>query len=288
MRQHGAWFSMAPAALCASRAFAGLIGCLRFLAMRCSEVIARLGLARTPGRPGASCAVPAARPARTPSGSCGRSTAHARRAVSRAWGACGRNRAGRGWWGRGVLWASSCFCGGHLAGLPARKQGPIVRPHVGRVAPEGLLQLVGDPMCELLRGGEHLEDLSAALDRHDPPLGLREGRARSNVLDAAADGVSPAAAASRMRTLPKYSSRPVCWQAGHTTHVTRANKASLTAWSRRHVRRENSAPQRLHIAASPGRPALASTGRTFSLRVPRRLRLRMRPLPLSIPPTPRL
>jgi len=81
------------------------------------------------------------------------------------------------------------LCGGRLAGLPARKQGPIVRPYVRRAAPEGLLQLVDDPVRELLRGGEHLEDVPAALDRHDLPLGLREARARCNVLDAPADGV---------------------------------------------------------------------------------------------------
>jgi hypothetical protein len=81
------------------------------------------------------------------------------------------------------------LCGGRLAGLPARKQGPIVRPYVRRVPSEGLLQLVDDPVRELLRGGEHLEDVSAALDRHDLPLGLREARARCDVLDAPADGV---------------------------------------------------------------------------------------------------
>jgi hypothetical protein len=48
---------------------------------------------------------------------------------------------------------------------------------------------VDDPVRELLRGGEHLEDVPAALDRHDLPLGLREARARCNVLDAPADGV---------------------------------------------------------------------------------------------------
>jgi hypothetical protein len=45
------------------------------------------------------------------------------------------------------------------------------------------------------------------------------------------------------------------------------------------------APQRSQIAPSRGRPALASTGCTCALRVPRRSRLRMRPLPSSIPPT---
>src|SRR5206468_8158332 len=69
------------------------------------------------------------------------------------------------------------------------KQGPIVRPYVRRAAPEGLLQLVDDPVRELLRGGEHLEDVPAALDRHDLPLGLREARVRCNVPDAPADGV---------------------------------------------------------------------------------------------------
>src|SRR4029077_13996248 len=93
-----------------------------------------------------------------------------------------------GWCGRGVLWAFSWLCAEHLAGLPARKQGPIVRPYVRRAAPEGLLQLVDDPVRELLRGGEHLEDVPAALDRHDLPLGLREARARCNVPDAPADG----------------------------------------------------------------------------------------------------
>jgi hypothetical protein len=185
-----------------------------------------------------------------------------------------------------VLWAFSWLCGRRLAGLPARKQGPIVRPHVGRAAPEGLLQLVGDPMCELLRGGEHLEDLSAALDRHDPPLGLREAARAATFWMRRRMASSSAAAPPRIRTLPKYSSRPVCWHAGHTTHAARASRESLTAWSRRHVRRENIAPQRSQTAPSRGRPALASTGRTFALRVPRRLRLRMRPLPLSIPPTP--
>jgi hypothetical protein len=48
---------------------------------------------------------------------------------------------------------------------------------------------VDDPVCELLGSREHLQDIFSALDRHDPPLGLREGGARGNVLDAPADSV---------------------------------------------------------------------------------------------------
>src|SRR5439155_320811 len=63
-----------------------------------------------------------------------------------------------------------------------------VRPGVGGAAPERLLELVHDPVSELLRGSDELEAVPVTVDGDDAPLGLREAGARCDVLDAPADG----------------------------------------------------------------------------------------------------
>src|SRR5437016_4275570 len=79
--------------------------------------------------------------------------------------------------------------GGPVVALPGREQAAVaVRPGVGGTAAERLLELVHDPVGELLRGSDELEAVPVTVDGDDAPLGLREAGARCDVLDAPADG----------------------------------------------------------------------------------------------------
>src|SRR5438552_12138974 len=79
--------------------------------------------------------------------------------------------------------------GGPVVALPGREQAAVaVRPGVGGAAAERLLELVHDPVGELLRGGDQLEAVPVTVDGDDAPLGLREAGPHGDVLDAAADG----------------------------------------------------------------------------------------------------
>src|SRR5437762_7632406 len=79
--------------------------------------------------------------------------------------------------------------GGPVVALPGREQAAVaVRPGVGGAAAERLLELVHDPVGELLRGGDQLEAVPVTVEGDDAPLGLREAGPRADVLDAPADG----------------------------------------------------------------------------------------------------
>src|SRR5438876_5507796 len=79
--------------------------------------------------------------------------------------------------------------GGPVVALPGGEQAAVaVRPGVGGAAAERLLELVHDPVGELLRGGDQLEPVPVTVDGDDAPLGLREAGPRTDVLDAPADG----------------------------------------------------------------------------------------------------
>src|SRR2546426_3655841 len=79
--------------------------------------------------------------------------------------------------------------GGPVVASPGGEQAAVaVRPGVGGAAAERLLELVHDPVGELLRGGYQLEAVPVTVDGDDAPLGLREAGPRGDVLDAPADG----------------------------------------------------------------------------------------------------
>src|SRR5262249_31364737 len=122
-------------------------------------------------------------------------------------------------------------------------------------------------------------------DRDDPALGLGEPRPRGDVPDPLPDGVLVRRGVrARMTTLPYPSRRAVLRHAGQTVQVARASRACVILRPARHVRFGQTFPQRAHTAGSGGRGSFLATGGLLSLRTPRRLPLRIRPL-LIVSPT---
>src|SRR5579884_4047565 len=84
-----------------------------------------------------------------------------------------------------------------------------------------------------------------------------------------------------MTTRPKPRLAAVWTHAGQRTQAARASSAPVILRSRRHARREKTAPQRSQIAGSASRPAPASAGWRFLVRAKPRTRLRISPLLLG-------